>query len=172
MLMYRIWNVARTSVVPDNVQPFLFAFRILGESGFLYFATTITHFIVWWTPCNLAIRLASQMVSRTRMYCFQEGLTSNQILEYPYNRYRVQPLAHQSWTEQNEGTAHRREIEGRDVVSHLLCDFTAKFNVRSSKKYRRVASAVTIDGYFEYGGGLSTLLQKKIERSLTHLIHL
>ncbi|KAF8186764.1 hypothetical protein BJ912DRAFT_970649 [Pholiota molesta] len=61
MLMYRIWNVARTSVVPDNVQPFLFAFRILGESGFLYFATTITHFIVWWTPCNLAIRLASQM---------------------------------------------------------------------------------------------------------------
>ncbi|KAF9482986.1 hypothetical protein BDN70DRAFT_874406 [Pholiota conissans] len=60
-LMYRIWSAAKSSYASENVKPFLFVFRILGESGFLYFATTITHFIVWWTPCNLAIRLASQM---------------------------------------------------------------------------------------------------------------
>lgn len=33
------------------------------DSGFLYFTTTFVHFVVWFTPNDLAIRVASGIVS-------------------------------------------------------------------------------------------------------------
>ncbi|KAF8956232.1 hypothetical protein BDZ97DRAFT_1763981 [Flammula alnicola] len=63
MLMYRIWNATKgsTGSGSSNIRSLQFTLRILAESGFLYFSTTIAHFIVWWTPNNLAIRVASGM---------------------------------------------------------------------------------------------------------------
>lgn len=63
MLMYRIWNTAKQSHELANVRTLQFTLRILAESGFLYFSTTIAHLIVWFTPNNLAIRIASEIVS-------------------------------------------------------------------------------------------------------------
>ncbi|KAF8186825.1 hypothetical protein BJ912DRAFT_970918 [Pholiota molesta] len=48
ILMYRIWSATRE----------LHGAR---SSGFLYFSTTIAHFVVWFTPNDLAIRIASEI---------------------------------------------------------------------------------------------------------------
>ncbi len=62
MLVRRLYLAAKMSETSEADHPFIFAIWILAESGFLYFITTLTHFVVWWTPCNIAIRVASQMV--------------------------------------------------------------------------------------------------------------
>lgn len=69
MLVRRLYQAAKTSETSEAGadHPFIFAIWVLAESGFLYFVTTLTHFIVWWTPCNIAIRVASQMVRFNRL---------------------------------------------------------------------------------------------------------
>ncbi|KAF9473813.1 hypothetical protein BDN70DRAFT_997441 [Pholiota conissans] len=61
MLMYRIWDATKESRGSSNIKILQFTLRILAESGFLYFSTTVTHFIVWFTPNNMAIRIASEI---------------------------------------------------------------------------------------------------------------
>lgn len=66
MLIRRLYRAAEPSEIgatPGSTHTFNFLCKILAESGFLYFITTFAHFIVWWTPSDLAIRLASQIVS-------------------------------------------------------------------------------------------------------------
>ncbi|KAF9482953.1 hypothetical protein BDN70DRAFT_929607 [Pholiota conissans] len=83
LLMYRIWSAAKKSHGLANVRTLQFTMRILAESGFLYFSTTIAHFIVWFTPNDLAIRIASEINIPTI------GIAFNLILiRVGYNRAR------------------------------------------------------------------------------------
>ena len=67
MIVRRIYLVARASKASTGTLHLRFIMRILIESGALYLATAIAHFVVWFTPNSFAISVISDMVSTTTM---------------------------------------------------------------------------------------------------------
>ncbi|KAF8959370.1 hypothetical protein BDZ97DRAFT_1922901 [Flammula alnicola] len=59
MIVRRIYLVAKASKASSSAHQLRFTMRILIESGFLYLATAIAHFVVWWTPNAFAISVIS-----------------------------------------------------------------------------------------------------------------
>ncbi|KAF9004290.1 hypothetical protein BDQ17DRAFT_1424729 [Cyathus striatus] len=57
LIVYRIWSVTRIS--ESSSSSLLFVMRVVVESGFLYLAIAVAHFVTWWTPSNFAIVIVS-----------------------------------------------------------------------------------------------------------------
>lgn len=84
MIIRRIYLVTEESKGSTSIHQLRFTMRILIESGFLYLATAIAHFVVWWTPNSYAISVISGIVSLFLRFmrcalCFEE-LTSLSLL--------------------------------------------------------------------------------------------
>ncbi len=67
MIVRRIYLVARASKASTGTLQLRFVMRILTESGALYLATEIAHFVVWFTPNSFAISVISDLVRSTIM---------------------------------------------------------------------------------------------------------
>lgn len=65
VIVRRIYLVARGSKASTGTLHLRFIMRILIESGALYLATAIAHFVVWFTPNSFAISVISDMVRAT-----------------------------------------------------------------------------------------------------------
>jgi hypothetical protein len=63
MIIRRIYLVTEGSKGSTSIHQLRLTMRILIESGFLYLATAIAHFVVWWTPNAYAISVISGIVS-------------------------------------------------------------------------------------------------------------
>ncbi|TFK33879.1 hypothetical protein BDQ12DRAFT_727404 [Crucibulum laeve] len=61
MIVYRIWTAAHESIGTDSLREFKFIIRVITESGVLYLAIIIAHFVVWFTPNAFAIVMVSNM---------------------------------------------------------------------------------------------------------------
>ncbi|TFK32657.1 hypothetical protein BDQ12DRAFT_670882 [Crucibulum laeve] len=56
-----IYTTAHESFGTDSLREFKFLIRVITESGFLYLAILIAHFVVWFTPNAFAIVMVSDM---------------------------------------------------------------------------------------------------------------
>uniref|UniRef100_A0A8H7XMG4 Uncharacterized protein n=1 Tax=Psilocybe cubensis TaxID=181762 RepID=A0A8H7XMG4_PSICU len=62
MIVRKISSVSkRTDATSTSDSALSFAMRVLIESGVIYLATAIAHFVVWWTPNAFAIAIISDM---------------------------------------------------------------------------------------------------------------
>ncbi|PPQ91764.1 hypothetical protein CVT25_000589 [Psilocybe cyanescens] len=59
MIVRRIYLVSSKAKASTSAHTLRFTMRVLVESGALYLATSIAHFVVWWTPNSYAISLVS-----------------------------------------------------------------------------------------------------------------
>lgn len=74
MIVWRIYRVAKNSEGSTSVHQLEFVMRILIESGFLYLAVSIAHFISWWTPDAYAISIIAGIVSFLSAIIFENYL--------------------------------------------------------------------------------------------------
>jgi hypothetical protein len=63
MIVRRIYLVVTESKGSPLIRQLQLTMRILIESGALYLAVAIAHFVVWWTPNAYAISVISGIVS-------------------------------------------------------------------------------------------------------------
>ncbi|KAF9477087.1 hypothetical protein BDN70DRAFT_995197 [Pholiota conissans] len=106
MIVRRIYRVTKGSKASTGIRQLEFAMRIIIESGFLYVAVAIAHFVVWFTPNAYAISIISSInISVT-------GIAFNLILIRSARR-RVEEIA--------------RVDMGPDAISGL------QFNVATTK---------------------------------------
>ncbi|TFK33653.1 hypothetical protein BDQ12DRAFT_727593 [Crucibulum laeve] len=61
MIVYRIWSVANENAGTDSLREFKSIIRVITESGALYLAIIIAHFVVWFTPNAFAIVMVSNI---------------------------------------------------------------------------------------------------------------
>jgi len=56
VIVYTLWKTARVqSKLSTSTRELRFIMRVIVESGVIYLAITIPHFIVWWTSSSIAI---------------------------------------------------------------------------------------------------------------------
>ncbi|TFK33659.1 hypothetical protein BDQ12DRAFT_670086 [Crucibulum laeve] len=61
MIVYRIWTAAHKNTGTDSLREFKSIIRVVIESGVLYLAIIIAHFVVWFTPNAFAIVMVSNI---------------------------------------------------------------------------------------------------------------
>ncbi|PPQ91765.1 hypothetical protein CVT25_000590 [Psilocybe cyanescens] len=61
MIVRRIYLVSSKAKASTSVHTLRFTMRVLVESGALYLAASIAHFVVWWTPDSYAISIISNI---------------------------------------------------------------------------------------------------------------
>lgn len=82
MIVRRVYKVAKESKGSTSVHQLQFVMRVLIESGFLYLAVALAHFISWWTPNSYAIEVISAIVSQlliTMTYYASTAFTVTEI---------------------------------------------------------------------------------------------
>lgn len=94
MIVRRIYLVSRDSRAVTSIDQLRFTMRVLIESGFLYLATAIAHFVVWWTPNAFAISVISGIVSILLHFTRLLMLNGDVPLEPLCHRYSFQPYSH------------------------------------------------------------------------------
>lgn len=91
MIARRLDCISDDCKANTSVHRLKFLMRVIIESGFLYLATAIAHFVVWWTPNTYAIAIISRIVSESAntIEWFKLTCTSGHILESFRYRNRI-----------------------------------------------------------------------------------